>query len=204
MSDYTFAAFIFFCAASIFSAAAFSAGTDSGIEVSIVDMRTVPLFIACAVAAAAAASHGVMNALPVVIALAAIAVCAASDIQSGYVFDRVTVTGTVVIVVAAAANGGALFAGLGALFAGGAIVALWALTHGRGIGLGDAKLAALAGAALGPETALCALGAAFVMGAAAVMPALLKRRIERTSTLRFGPYIAAGVVACVLFRGVIR
>jgi prepilin signal peptidase PulO-like enzyme (type II secretory pathway) len=81
-----------------------------------------------------------------------------------------------------------------ALAAGGFMFALWA-ARPAGMGLGDAKLAALMGAALGPSV-LAALAVAFGAGAllGAALLLLLGGR-ARTIAVPFAPFLAAGSLA---------
>jgi leader peptidase (prepilin peptidase)/N-methyltransferase len=83
---------------------------------------------------------------------------------------------------------------LAALGAGGFMLMLW-LVHPSGMGLGDVKLAALMGAALGPSV-IAALGIAFTGGAllGAVMVARMGAR-ARAMAVPFGPFLAAGAIA---------
>jgi prepilin signal peptidase PulO-like enzyme (type II secretory pathway) len=117
------------------------------------------------------------------------------DSRSGYIFDALTVAiaigaGTLRIVdrslgVAATA----------ALMTGAAMLALYACTRGRGLGLGDVKLSAALALCFGMSLSFVALGAAFVSGAAYALTLLARRNARRSDTIRFGPFIATG--ACV-------
>lgn len=130
---------------------------------------------------------------------AAIAVSAASDVATGLIFDAVTLPALGLLLLCAALYGYSAQAFAGAACAGGAIVLIYAATRGRGIGLGDAKLAACIGAALGVRGSLYALGIAFVSGALFGLAALAVRRIGRGTQIRFAPYLAAGTFAAVLW-----
>lgn len=76
--------------------------------------------------------------------------------------------------------------------------ALYALTHGRGLGLGDAKLACCIGAATGAANGLESLGTAFVLGGTYAAYLLASKRARRKDELRFAPYLAAGLAAVAL------
>jgi leader peptidase (prepilin peptidase) / N-methyltransferase len=82
------------------------------------------------------------------------------------------------------------------LGAGGFMFVLWAL-HPAGMGLGDVKLAALMGAALGPAV-IAALAVAFGTGAllGAALLALVGGR-ARTVAVPFAPFLAAGAVVAL-------
>lgn len=81
-----------------------------------------------------------------------------------------------------------------ALGAGGFIFALWVIRP-SGMGLGDAKLAVLMGAALGPSV-IVALAVAFAAGAllGVALLSLIGRR-ARAVALPFAPFLAAGALA---------
>lgn len=163
---------------------------------------TVVVIAGCAAACTvlAFARSGIFQALPAVFALACAVVCAATDLESGYVYDRVTYPSAVAIGITACAGGTVGGAVAGAAIAASAIVTLWIATMGRGVGLGDAKLAAIIGAGLGPLLALPAVGLAFVFGAAAACCALAARRLSRHSTLPFAPYLAAAFAVILIVK----
>lgn len=150
--------------------------------------------------AAGYAKHGVVQALPGIIALACATVCSATDLKSGYVFDRVTYPSAIVIVLVAAMGGTGWDAAAGGAVAAAVIVVLWMATLRRGIGLGDAKLAAIVGAGVGPVCALPAIGLAFVLGAIAACAALLTHRCTRRSTVAFAPYLAAAFAVVLVVK----
>ena len=72
---------------------------------------------------------------------------------------------------------------------------IWLLTHGRGMGLGDVKLAPVLGATLGwvgLGAALVGLFSAFVLGAVVGVALILGRRASRRSHVPFGPFLILG------------
>lgn len=71
-----------------------------------------------------------------------------------------------------------------------------ALSHGRGMGWADVKLAALAGAILGVQMALLALAAACI---AAVLYA--RARKAPATPIAFAPYIAGAIAAAIPLAG---
>jgi leader peptidase (prepilin peptidase)/N-methyltransferase len=144
-----------------------------------------------------------MEGIAIAVAVAALAVCAWTDMQLGLAFDQITLGGlTVVLCVRAIEGSGCSPTLLGSAGAGGTLMALHLVTRGRGMGLGDVKLAALIGALLGAVDAAIALGIAFVAGAAVGVSMILARRADRASEFRFAPYLAAGAgVAYALFGG---
>lgn len=81
----------------------------------------------------------------------------------------------------AALEGGAVFAGV--------LGAVYLLTAGRGLGLGDVKMAGAIGLYLGYPTALAAVVASFVIGAVLSLPVLWARRRGRGEAVPFGPFM---------------
>jgi prepilin signal peptidase PulO-like enzyme (type II secretory pathway) len=134
-------------------------------------------------------------------AFGAVVVGAACDAACGYVFDALTLPSLAILcALALASHTFAPFA-LGVAASGGSLAALHALTRGRGLGLGDVKLACCIGGALGTLAGIEALGIAFILGGLYASILLLTKRAERGQELRFAPYMAAGM-AIVMLHGV--
>lgn len=79
---------------------------------------------------------------------------------------------------------------------------LWLITSGRGMGLGDAKLAPVLGAVtgwIGIAEAAIGLLAAFALGAIAGVGLIAAGRSKRRSRLAFGPFLLGGALLGVLF-----
>jgi leader peptidase (prepilin peptidase)/N-methyltransferase len=166
---------------------------------------TLPLVLPAAVAAIAAiacARDGFDVRAIIVVAMAAVA--AVTDARSGAIFDRLTLALVAIALLTAVADGDALAALAGAVAAGGALFALHAATRGRGIGLGDVKLAAGIGAGLGAPLGILALAAAFVAGGVYGAWLLATKRARRDEAVRFGPFVAAGTAFAVLLPGTLR
>ncbi len=195
----TVAAFAF--SAAMLALLAFSASEKYGESARVFDIRTMPYFIGCALAALRVEADGMAGAFACIVALAALAVCAATDAQCGYIFDRVTVIAGASVLFLGWFGGLFATALAGAGCAGGALMILWLLSGGRGIGLGDVKLAVTVGAMLGPVLSLAALGAAFVLGASFVTFELFARRVRLGDTVRFAPYMCSGVILVTALRG---
>jgi leader peptidase (prepilin peptidase)/N-methyltransferase len=90
---------------------------------------------------------------------------------------------------------------IGALLWGAVFGGTWVLTRGRGMGLGDVKLAPLLGASLGllgPLEAAVGLLATFVIGAVVGLGLLAARRVKRRQAIPFGPFMVAGWFATVV------
>lgn len=154
---------------------------------------------AAAVVLTASASHAFSGKTTAVTAvlLACVGVCAAVDLQTGYIFDRVLIGAAVVIGAATLYCGQLQTAAIGACVAAAPPGLLYALSRGRAIGLGDVKLAALIGYAIGPMPALHALVAAAIAGGAAGAALLAARRAGRGSAMPFGPFLAFGTCYAV-------
>jgi leader peptidase (prepilin peptidase)/N-methyltransferase len=119
-------------------------------------------------------------------------VCSTTDLQSGYVFDRVLLPSAVASVCTAFVAGTLESRLAGALAAAAALLVVFAASRGRGLGFGDVKLAAVLGFGLGPMAAMTALWCAFVLAGAVGVILLLVRRVTTKSELRFAPFLSLG------------
>lgn len=126
------------------------------------------------------------------LAMIGLTVSAVGDALTGYVFDCFVATGLVATMTAAVLEHRVAETSLGAGAGFGVMLVIRFASGGRGLGLGDVKLASLLGAALGPTEALAAIGAAFVVGAAFAVGFLAAGRLRFGSRVRFGPYLLAG------------
>jgi len=82
-----------------------------------------------------------------------------------------------------------------AAIAGGVFGLIYLATRGRGMGLGDVKLAAALGLALQPTSAVALVAASFIAGAAIALPVLVAGSRGRRDALPFGPFLViAGLV----------
>ncbi len=135
-----------------------------------------------------------MTAVAVTVSTAGAILAGCVDARTGRI-PNVISRGTAIAAIVLAAQTGEVTSALwGTVLAGGALFALYALTFGSGIGLGDVKLAAAIGAGLGAYTGALALGVAFVLGGAYGAWLMLMRGARRTDAIRFGPFLAAGTV----------
>lgn len=125
---------------------------------------------------------------------ATLLLCAWSDLESGFIFDAVTFPSlcALLVIELGAGDGGAA---PGMLLAGGMMYALHAATRGRGLGLGDVKLACCMGVALGPAGALRAIGCSFTVGGIYAAWRLFTRRGTPKDAVAFGPFLFAGTLA---------
>ncbi|MDE1970103.1 MAG: prepilin peptidase [Patescibacteria group bacterium] len=81
---------------------------------------------------------------------------------------------------------------LGALFFGGALYAVYAVSRGRAMGFGDVKLGVFEGLFLGAPLSLVALFFSFLLGSAVGSIALLIHKKHMKDLLPFGPFLVAG------------
>jgi prepilin signal peptidase PulO-like enzyme (type II secretory pathway) len=133
-----------------------------------------------------------------IVACGAVLASAACDAECGYVFDAITAPCLAALTALAAAQHQFPALALGVALSGGSLALMYALTLGRGLGLGDVKLACCIGAAAGAANGIWAIGIAFVLGAAYAVYLLASKRGQRGDELRFAPYLAAGMGAVLL------
>ncbi|MCL4406107.1 MAG: prepilin peptidase [Patescibacteria group bacterium] len=84
-----------------------------------------------------------------------------------------------------------------AVFAGLLFYGLIFLTRGKGMGVGDAKLALAAGLFIGWPDIVLALMFSFVLGGLFGFVALVSRKKKMKDLLPFGPFMAAGILLIV-------
>ena len=154
--------------------------------------------------AAAAARYDDISHLAVVTAyICVLLVCAGTDALSYRVPNVVTYPAIVgALVVGLAMPGADIYEVLaGGALAGGVLLLPALLTGGRGMGMGDVKLVAFAGLALGfanvaPALLFMALGGGLV--AAVLLVSGLRSRGE---PIPYAPFISAGALATLLWQG---
>jgi len=163
------------------------------------DMRALLFYTLGGAACGMLARHG--NGAAAAVALACAVVSARTDAQCGYIFDVVTLPSAIAVVCIALVEGNLSTALFGASVAGGSLALLHVFSGGRGMGLGDVKLALVLGGAFGPLVGLLALAVAFVVGALTAIALLFTRRVHRGDSVRFGPFLAAGAIAASVAQG---
>jgi prepilin signal peptidase PulO-like enzyme (type II secretory pathway) len=133
-------------------------------------------------------------------AAAIVAACAAAvvDARTGLIPDRISGCGAAVTLAVAGLSGTLAAALAGAAAVAGSLLALFVLTRGRGLGLGDVKLGVTIGAGCGPGAGLLALGTAFVAGALFAAMMVAAHRMRRRDAIPFAPFLAAGTIAGAL------
>jgi prepilin signal peptidase PulO-like enzyme (type II secretory pathway) len=189
------------CVNAVFATAGLAAAARYGIRVNLAQGPGLFVLVGSTVAELAAltwrgydASTGLL-----VLAFGAVAAGAACDAASGYVFDVITLPCLGILLACAAITHAFVQVSLGATVAGGSLALLYALTRGRGLGLGDVKLACCIGAGAGVMGGIEALGIAFTLGGAYAAYVLLTKRGERGDEMRFAPYMAAGMALALAF-----
>lgn len=130
--------------------------------------------------------------------LSCASVCAATDLQFGYIFDRVLLA-SLTAIVATTWNLGQLTDGaLGAIVCAGTLLIPSVLSRGRAMGLGDVKLAGTAAVALGLRPSVFALWVACVSGGSIAALGLATGRVRRGSRMPFGAFLALGAYSALL------
>jgi leader peptidase (prepilin peptidase) / N-methyltransferase len=138
------------------------------------------------------------------IALLATAACGYVDARTGYIPNRITHPTLGVILVLASVLHRLDSAALGAFCVGGALASLYGCTLGRGVGLGDVKLAACIGAGFGPICGMIALLSSFIAGGVFGAWLLFSGRGERKTPIRFGPFLAFGSLLALALQAHVR
>lgn len=165
-----------------------------------IDPGPVPiviLILGAAIGTVAARGQASTDGFSLAATIGGVTSCAIGDARTGYLFDRATIVLGLVLIGIFVPNGHALSAlGSGAIVAA-PLAALFVLTRGAGIGLGDVKLAVPIGIGLGSIGGLSALGFAFVSGAI-IGIVLLTHGRSRAHAVRFGPFLAVGTAASAL------
>lgn len=136
------------------------------------------------------------------IGLATVAIAAVVDAESGYIFDPLIVAGIAGIALCAFTEGSGVATIYGLMLAGGSVLCIWVASRGRGLGLGDVKLAAVVGAAFGPLGGITAIGLAFIAGSAVAISRIIAGKAHFGMSVRFGPYLLAGSVCLLAYHRV--
>jgi leader peptidase (prepilin peptidase)/N-methyltransferase len=90
----------------------------------------------------------------------------------------------------------------GAIIGAGFLGMLWLVTTGRGIGLGDVKLALPLGALFGPVDTAIFLFCAFIVGGGVAAWLLFMRRVTMKTPIPFGPFLTGVAIVFVLIPAV--
>lgn len=131
--------------------------------------------------------------------LVTILLCAAfSDLQTGLIPDRLTYPGMLIGLALAWFTIGLKSALIGSLGFAILFLVISVVSKG-GMGGGDIKLAGVIGAFLGWEGALLTFVLASLLGGLAAGYLLARGKAGRKSAIRFGPYLALGAFAALLW-----
>jgi leader peptidase (prepilin peptidase)/N-methyltransferase len=159
---------------------------------------TLPLLLPAATAAAAGLAALAGTPAGVIAATAGAAVAGIVDARTWSIFDPLTASLLAAALGLAALEGRLIDAFAGSICIAGGLFILRLAGRGRGVGLGDVKLGAGLGAALGAPAGITAIALAFIFGGAYGAWLLATKRAMPGHSIRFGPYIAAGVFAALL------
>jgi len=142
------------------------------------------------------------QALAVSALVVALLICTATDLLRYRVPNAITYPGTLLALAAALVMPGADFqsALLAFVAAGVGFLALALATNG-GFGLGDVKLAALIGAALGLQASYQALFLGIVGGGLILLALFAIGAVSRKQAVPYAPFLALAAVAVVLTQG---
>jgi prepilin signal peptidase PulO-like enzyme (type II secretory pathway) len=121
------------------------------------------------------------------------------DIRLGIIPDEINIflaiVGILLLLIPTPLNAVAVLVRVIAALGAGAFFALLiAVTHGKGMGMGDLKLAIPLGLLFGWPEIVLVLMAAFVIGAAVGVIAIARGKNSMKGTLPFGPFLALGAV----------
>lgn len=166
----------------------------------LVSVKTPAGLVLAALAAGVivfSAINGSTVSIGLALALACLVVCAVSDLATGLIFDAVIATAACGIGLWSVIAQNTFLTGLGTCICIAPLSALYGITRGRGIGLGDVKLGGIVGAGVGGVEALGAIGAAFVAGAIYCAPLLIVRRARCSDRVPFAPFMAFGTMVLI-------
>ena len=166
-------------------------------RVRVLVAATMPLLMAVA-----AMRFDVGQALAVSALVVALLICTATDLLRYRVPNAITYPGTLLALLGALVMPGAEFSSalLAFVLAGLGFLALALATNG-GFGLGDVKLAALIGAALGLQASYQALFLGIVGGGLILLVLFAIGAVGRKQAVPYAPFLALAAVAVVLTQG---
>lgn len=108
-------------------------------------------------------------------------------------FSTVILIGcSVVLILVGAIHESPLHLGLAAIGASGFLGILNLITKGKGMGLGDVKLAIFMGLFLGGEKTILAFYIAFITGAVVSLVLMIFKKASKKSLIAFGPFLILG------------
>ncbi len=128
------------------------------------------------------------------------------DLDHRLILNKITIPGMVLgLAMSVAENPQQFYQPVLGILAGGGLLWLIAilgqvLYKQESMGGGDIKLGAMIGAFMNPQSILLALFLAFFIAAVFVLFGMMTGKLQRRSTIPFGPFIAAGTYAVVNFK----
>lgn len=126
------------------------------------------------------------------IAWPALCIAAYTDIRTGRIPNPVTLGGTAILVLTAVFQGCTIEVVTGIIAVALPLAVLHFGSRGEALGLGDVKLGALIGAALGWKTGIVAIAVAFTAGAVFGCIALAIGAVRPRQRIPFAPHLAIG------------
>ena len=119
-----------------------------------------------------------------------------ADLKYQIIPDSMLVVGVIGVIGAIGVIGGNVVAGVGA---SAFFLLLWLVTRGKGMGLGDVKLAFLMGLLLGFPNVIIASYLAFLTGAGVGVILILLGKKKLKEKIAFGPFLVVGSVAALIW-----
>ena len=138
--------------------------------------------------------HGNIALVGALAVTSALIVIFVSDLKYQVIPDSMVLLG--VFGVLLGGNGGNIVSAIGASVF---FFLLWLVTKGRGMGLGDAKLAFLLGLMLGFPRIVLVIYTAFLTGAGVGVILVLGKILKLKSKIAFGPFLVIGALIAVLW-----
>lgn len=141
---------------------------------------------------------GLANLSPLV-ALAGALIGGVIDARTGLIPDRLTYPTIGILAVLSIALKNVPSLAQGMLSVGGSLLLLHLLTRGKGMGLGDVKLATCIGGGLGMSSGFVALALACILGGVVAAFRLYVKKDAPTTRMAFGPFLASGTFLVFTF-----
>jgi prepilin signal peptidase PulO-like enzyme (type II secretory pathway) len=154
------------------------------------------MLVTIAIVAFAWLSRATIDAVAAEVTCIGLVIAGAADARRGLLFDAVTFPTALLSAGLGILFGDPAAAAAGVFMLVGIFGALFVVTRGRCIGLGDVKAMFAIGAAFGPLESLLTILAACVTG---LIGAALTGRLRQGASVRFGPHLAAGSTLTLLF-----
>jgi leader peptidase (prepilin peptidase)/N-methyltransferase len=160
-----------------------------------------PIIVLSMWTVAEVAAGGRYSGMPLTYAalMGSIGIGVVTDRAAGYILDVVTLPSCAFALIAETSAARTVDSITGILAVSGTMLILYAVSRGNGLGLGDVKLAAAAGALLGAQAGLISLAVSFVLGGGVAALLIVRGFASRKTAVPFAPYIAAGALTVLTF-----